>query len=87
MKNADQLLSPLPRYVNASSSVEMTRQPSQAEKEIDRQMYCCSVRDMWRTTVRRRIGWESQAELNLLIWNQQENERPAMGGKLRQSKT
>lgn len=76
----------LPRYVNASSSVEMTRQPSKAEKEMDRQMYCCSVRDMWRTTVSRRIGWESQAELKRLIWNQQENERPAVGGKPRQSK-
>lgn len=50
-------------------------------------MYCCSVRDMWRTTDSKRIGWESQAELNLLIWNQQENERPAAGGKPRQSKT
>lgn len=48
-------------------------------------MYCCSVRDMWRTTDNRRMGWESQAELNLLIWNQQENERPAVGGKPRQS--
>lgn len=73
------------RYVNASSSVEMTRQPSYADKVTDRQMYCCSVRDMWRTTDSRRIGWESQAELNRLIWNQQENERPAVGGKPRQS--
>lgn len=42
---------------------------------------------MWRTTDSKRIGWESQAELNLLIWNQQENERPAVGGKPLQSKT
>lgn len=48
-------------------------------------MYCCSVRDMWRITDSNRIGWESQAELNLLIWNQQEKVRPAVGGKPRQS--
>lgn len=40
---------------------------------------------MWRTTVSKRMGWESQAELNLLIRNQQEKESPAAGGKPRQS--
>ena len=61
-----------PRKVKASSSVEMTRQPSYAEKDTDRQTYCCSARDMWRTTDSRRMGWESHAELKRLIWNQQE---------------
>lgn len=49
-------------------------------------MYCSSVRDMWRTTDSKRMGWESQAEVNLLIRSQQENESPAAGGKPRQSK-
>lgn len=33
------------------------------------------------------MGWESQAEVNLLICIQQENESPAAGGNPRQSKT
>ena len=71
--------------MKASSSVEMTRQPSKAEKETDRQTYCCSARDMWRTTDSRRMGWASQAELKRLIWNQQEYDRPATGGNPRLS--
>jgi hypothetical protein len=75
----------LPRKVKGSSSVEMTKHPSLAEMETDRQTYCCSARDIWRTTDNSQIGWESQAELNLLIRNQQEYDRPAAGGKPRQS--
>ena len=61
-----------PRKVKGSSSVETTRHPSWAEKETDRQTYCCSERDMWRTTLSRRTGCESHAELKRLIWNQQQ---------------
>ncbi len=65
--------------------MEITKQPSVAEMLTDRQLNCCSARDMWRTTVSRRTGWDSQAELNLQIINQQEKDRPAEGGKPLQS--
>lgn len=65
--------------------MEITKQPSEAEILTDRQLNCCSARDMWRTTVKRRTGWDSQAELNLQIINQQEKDRPAEGGKPLQS--
>ena len=64
----------------------MSRQPSGAVMEADRQTYCCGARDMCLTTVRRRMGWESHAALKRLTRNQQQNDRPATGGKPRQSK-